>query len=34
MKDGGQWEMLHAANAMITFVAFCSLTISLLGVKE
>ena len=25
-----QWEISHAANAVITFVGFCSLTISLL----
>jgi hypothetical protein len=29
-----QWEMSHAVNALITFVAFCSLTISLLLMKE
>jgi hypothetical protein len=29
-----QWEMSHAANAAITFVAFCSLTISVLLTKE
>jgi len=34
MKDGVQWEMSHAANAVIAFVAFCSLTISLPGCRS
>jgi hypothetical protein len=29
-----QWEMSHAANAVMTFIAFCSLTISLLLTRE
>ncbi len=29
-----QWEISHATNAVITFVAFCSLTISLLLTQE
>jgi hypothetical protein len=29
-----QWEVSHAVNAVITFVAFCSLTISLLLTRE
>jgi len=29
-----QWEVSHAVNAVITFVGFCSLTISLLVVRE
>jgi hypothetical protein len=29
-----QWEMSHAVNAVITFIAFCSLTISLLVARE
>jgi hypothetical protein len=29
-----QWEISHAVNAVITFVAFCSLTISLLVTRE
>lgn len=29
-----QWEMSHAINAVITFIAFCSLTISLLVTRE
>jgi hypothetical protein len=29
-----QWEMSHAVNAAITFIAFCSLTISVLLAKE
>ena len=29
-----QWEMSHAVNAMITFIGFCSLTISLLVARE
>ncbi len=29
-----QWKMSHALNAAITFIAFCSLTISVLLAKE
>jgi hypothetical protein len=29
-----QWEVSHAVNAVITFVGFCSLTISLLVARE
>jgi hypothetical protein len=29
-----QWETSHAVNAVITFVAFCSLTLSVLLTKE
>ena len=29
-----QWEMSHAANAVMTFAAFCSLTISVLLTRE
>jgi hypothetical protein len=29
-----QWEISHAANAMITFAGFCSLTISVLLTRE
>jgi hypothetical protein len=29
-----QWEISHAADAVITFLAFCSLTISLLVTRE
>jgi hypothetical protein len=29
-----QWEVSHAVNAMITFIGFCSLTISLLVARE
>ena len=29
-----QWEVSHAANAIITFVALCSLTISLLLTRD
>src|SRR5262249_61230090 len=29
-----QWEIAHAANAVITFIALCSLTISLLLTRE
>jgi hypothetical protein len=29
-----QWEVSHAVNAMITFVGFCSLTISTLLARE
>lgn len=29
-----KWEVSHAVNAMITFVGFCSLTISLLVARE
>jgi hypothetical protein len=29
-----QWEYSHAANALITFVAFCSVTLSALATRE
>jgi hypothetical protein len=29
-----QWELSHAVNAVVTFVAFCSLTISLLLTRD
>jgi len=29
-----QWEVSHAVNAVITFIGFCSLTISVLLAKE
>jgi len=29
-----QWELSHAANAVITFLALCSLTMSLLWTRE
>jgi hypothetical protein len=29
-----QWEISHAVNAVITFIAFCSLTVSLLLTRE
>jgi hypothetical protein len=29
-----RWEISHATNAVITFVAFCSLTISLLLTRK
>lgn len=29
-----QWEMSHAANAVITFIGFCSLTASLLVARD
>ena len=29
-----QWEYSHAANALVTFVAFCSLTLSVLTTPE
>jgi hypothetical protein len=29
-----QWEYSHAANALITFVAFCSVTLSVLAARE
>jgi hypothetical protein len=29
-----QWEYSHAANALITFVAFCSVTLSVLAPRE
>jgi hypothetical protein len=28
------WEYPHAANALITFVAFCSVTLSVLATRE
>jgi hypothetical protein len=29
-----QWEFGHAANALVTFIAFCSVTLAALNAKE